>query len=70
MKSVVVILLLSITASSAFAGRVKGYIRKDGTYVPQHQRSAPDSSKLNNYSTEGNVNPYTGKAGKVSPYAK
>ena len=28
---------------------VKGYYRKDGTYVRSHIRSAPDSSKANNY---------------------
>ena len=28
---------------------VDGYIRSDGTYVSPHVRSAPDSSKWNNY---------------------
>jgi hypothetical protein len=42
---------------------VKGYTRKDGTYVAPHVRSAPNSTKSDNYSTAGNINPYTGKAG-------
>lgn len=42
---------------------VRGYIRKDGTYVAPHMRSSPDSYKFNNYSTKGNVNPYTGAVG-------
>ncbi|MEX2285818.1 MAG: hypothetical protein WD648_01935 [Planctomycetaceae bacterium] len=42
---------------------VRGYYRKDGTYVRPHYRTQQDSSRNNNYSTEGNVNPYTGKPG-------
>src|SRR5690606_8696106 len=47
---------------------VKGYFRKDGTYIAPHYRSAPDSSKWNNWSTKGNINPYTGKVGTKDPY--
>lgn len=43
--------------------KVKGYKRKNGTYVKSHYRSAPDSSINNNWTTEGNVNPYTGTDG-------
>ncbi|MGH7389701.1 MAG: hypothetical protein ACREM3_09630 [Candidatus Rokuibacteriota bacterium] len=52
----------------AFAGDtyVRGHIRKDGTYVQPHYRSAPDGNVWNNYSTSGNVNPYTGKPGHVN----
>lgn len=47
---------------------VRGYYRKDGTYVQPHYRSAPDGNFYNNWSTRGNVNPYTGEPGtKVSP---
>lgn len=48
--------------------RVKGYTRKDGTYVAPHYRSAPNDSRLDNYSTQGNYNPYTGKRGTQNPY--
>ena len=30
-------------------------------------RSTPDSNRLNNWSTQGNVNPYTGQPGTRSP---
>lgn len=46
---------------------VRSYTRKDGTYVPGHHRTNPDSSKANNWSTKGNVNPYTGKPGTKQP---
>ena len=36
-----------------------GYTRSDGTQVRDHYRSAPDHSYDNNWSTEGNTNPYT-----------
>ena len=47
---------------------VRGHTRKDGTYVKPHMRTAPNSSKQDNYSTKGNVNPYTGKEGTVDPF--
>jgi hypothetical protein len=47
--------------------RVRGYTRNDGTYA--HYRSSPDSNTWNNYSTKGNVNPYTGKEGTRDPYS-
>ena len=42
---------------------VRGYTRKDGTYVPAHRQSNPDKNFQNNWSTKGNRNPYTGKEG-------
>lgn len=47
---------------------VRGYHRKDGTYVQPHYRSDPDGNRFNNFSTQGNVNPYTGRVGTVDPY--
>ncbi len=46
---------------------VRGYYRKDGTYVRPHMRSSPNSTTLDNYSTRGNINPYTGQPGTRSP---
>lgn len=40
---------------------VRGYFRKDGTYVKPHYRSDPNGTVNDNWSTKGNVNPYTGK---------
>ena len=42
---------------------VKAYTKKNGTVVAAHQRTAPNSTKKDNWSTKGNVNPNTGKAG-------
>jgi hypothetical protein len=42
---------------------VHGYTKKDGTVVRPYTRSHEDSTQRNNFSTKGNVNPYTGKVG-------
>jgi hypothetical protein len=42
---------------------VSGYTRKNGTHVAAHYQTNPNSTKTDNYSTKGNVNPHTGKAG-------
>ncbi len=62
-----VILLCFLVASiGAKEVRVKGYTRKDGTYVAPHTRTAPNKTRSDNYSTQGNVNPYTGQRGAKS----
>jgi hypothetical protein len=47
---------------------VRGYLRRNGTYVSPHWRTNPDGLKISNYSTKGNYNPYTGRKGTRSPY--
>lgn len=42
---------------------VNGYTRKDGSYVQGYYRTQQNSTRNDNYSTVGNTNPYTGKAG-------
>src|SRR5689334_4858500 len=45
-----------------------GYSRTNGTYVQSYHATNPNSTKLDNYSTRGNINPWTGKPGTKSPY--
>ncbi|MDP3093609.1 MAG: hypothetical protein Q8N16_02485 [bacterium] len=60
---------LSFFASTAEAARVRGYYKPStGTYVQPYYRSSPNSTRWDNYSTQGNYNPYTGKRGSTSPY--
>ncbi len=47
--------------------KVKGYYKSDGTYVTSHYRTAPNSTNRDNFSTKGNLNPYTGEKGYVQP---
>jgi hypothetical protein len=58
----------SKSSSSGGSVHVQGHMTKNGTYVPSHERSKPDGDFSNNWSTKGNVNPYTGKPGtRVTP---
>ncbi len=51
------------TGSKSSSTRVRSHVTKDGKYVASHRRSTSDKRTSNNWSTKGNTNPYTGKAG-------
>lgn len=75
MKRLIIITVLILFALPAFAGeRVRGHWKdtnRDGvkdTYVEPYYRSERNNSTLDNYSTKGNVNPYTGKEGTKDTY--
>tara|TARA_R110000744_G_scaffold265102_1_gene379257 strand:+ start:155 stop:856 length:702 start_codon:yes stop_codon:yes gene_type:complete len=59
-------ILFAFALSSSAQVRVKGYYRKDGTYVAPHVRSAPDGTKSNNYGPSSSSPYYTGR-GSVTP---
>lgn len=72
MKRIAVVLALLGIAVTAQAQShyVRPYTRSDGTYVPGHFQTNPDGSRANNWSSQGNINPYTGQLGTVNPYAQ
>lgn len=67
------ILVLSVLALMFVAGQVsaveyvKGYTKSNGTYVNGYHRSSSNNTQRDNYSTKGNVNPYTGEKGHKTP---
>lgn len=63
MKSIITIALLALSAQATADEYVNGYYRQDGTYVAPHMRSSPNKQQWDNYSTKGNINPYTGQHG-------
>ncbi len=66
MKKIIFIIAFLFTTAFTFAQvSVKGYYRSNGTYVQPHQRTAPNITRNDNYSTLGNTNPYTGTSGTV-----
>lgn len=73
MKKILLVLAIIFSLALTTAGiseaavRVKGHTTRNGTYVAPHYRSSPDKSTLNNWSTKGNYNPYTGKKGSTAP---
>jgi hypothetical protein len=64
-KLVLIALICSLLASVSFAKsvRVRGSFKKSGAYVSPHYKSSPNRTKIDNWSTKGNLNQYTGKKG-------
>jgi hypothetical protein len=51
------------TGAKSQREHVGSYTKKSGARVAAHDRSTKDATKANNWSTKGNSNPETGKAG-------
>ena len=67
----IVALFIALGVSSGVdAGqtRVRPSVRRNGSYVQPHARTSPNRTKADNWSTKGNVNPYTGKKGTRNPW--
>lgn len=59
------------TGSNSDVEYVEGYTKDNGTYVEGYYRTKANDYNLDNFSAEGNYNPYTGEYGDVeydSPY--
>lgn len=64
MKLRTAIALAALLSAPASADEyVKPHFTKDGKYVEGYYRTSPNNTTLDNYSTKGNTNPYTGKPG-------
>jgi hypothetical protein len=55
------------TGSNPNAHVVRPYVTQQGTYVQPHVQTNPNRTQLDNYSTRGNINPYTGQVGTRIP---
>lgn len=58
----------SYRAPKSSTTHVDSYTTKRGSYVASHYRTAADHTKINNWSSKPNMNPYTGQAGTKDPY--
>lgn len=59
------------TGSNSDVEYVEGYTKDNGTYVEGYYRTEANDYNLDNFSAEGNYNPYTGDVGTIeydSPY--
>jgi hypothetical protein len=63
MKALIMMFLLVLSIPAFADVYVNSYQKDNGTTVPGHYRSNPDGDRNNNYSTEGNTNPYNGREG-------
>lgn len=68
MKNLSLIAILFAFGTANAQTYVKPHVRKDGTYVQGHYRSDSNDTKVDNYSSQGNYNPYTGAKGTEDPY--
>ncbi len=76
MKKIILAVAFLAASIPAFAGDyVNGYTRSNGTQVQGYYRSSPNNTVQDNYSYQGNTNPYTGSTGNnryehdtTSPY--
>jgi hypothetical protein len=71
MKTTLVAMALAALALPALAQSqhyVQPHVTRNGTFVQGHMQTNPDSNLYNNWSTQGNTNPYTGQSGNVNPY--
>lgn len=68
MKNLFFLIVFFLTTAFSFAQSqvwVNGYYRSNGTYVQGHYRTEKNHTVNDNWTTRGNVNPYTGKAGTL-----
>ena len=63
MKKFILILFILITNNLSSDVYINGYTKSNGTHVEGHYRSNPNNTKSDNWSTNGNINPYTKEEG-------
>ena len=75
MKKIIVFVLSLVLVFGVFnfvdarTTKVRGYVKPStGKYVAPHYKTTPNRTKIDNFSTKGNYNPYTGKKGTVNPW--
>jgi hypothetical protein len=59
--------LATVTGFAQTTQTVSGYTRSNGTYVQPYTKTTSDGTNTNNYSTQGNSNPYTSQSGTKAP---
>ena len=68
----VLLMLLSFSFSNVVEARtirVRGHYKPStGRYVMPYYRTSPNRTKWDNWSTKGNINPFTGKKGTINPW--
>lgn len=62
-RAFLAVLLITLSAAVFADETVRGYVRRDGTYVAPSHRTESNQFRFDNYSSQGNTNPYTGQAG-------
>jgi hypothetical protein len=63
MKKLAVLFVCAVATVAWSQTYVAPHVRRDGTTVEGHFRSAPNRTVDDNYGTRGNQNPFTGQSG-------
>ena len=63
MKSLLLVVIVSLSIPSFANVYVNGYTRSNGTYVAPYVRTSPNQNFNDNWPTKSNTNPYTGQVG-------
>ena len=63
MRKIALATLMFVCSTAMADNFVQGYMRSDGTYVAPHYRSEQNTYRMDNYSSQGNTNPYSGQRG-------
>ncbi|WP_234831260.1 hypothetical protein [Rhodopseudomonas palustris] len=53
--------------SNSRSHTISPYVNSHGTYVQGSHATNPNNTQMDNYTTRGNVNPYTGQMGTRTP---
>jgi hypothetical protein len=64
---IVITIILGLMCAAKVVG-VRGTIRKSGKYSAPHYKTSPNKVKIDNWSTKGNINPFTEKKGYKKTY--
>lgn len=60
-------IMVAFPAMAQNSHYVQPHYRSNGTYVEGYQATNPNRNQYDNYSSQGNVNPYTGQQGPRAP---
>lgn len=61
------ILALGLAPAAHAQVYYQGHTNRNGTYVQPHYQTPPNNTTADNYSIQGNTNPYTGRPGYINP---
>lgn len=70
MKKILLSFSFAFIAFSGFSQTTtttSGYFKSNGTYVEPHTKTSSNGTNADNFSTQGNRNPFTGSSGTKAP---
>jgi hypothetical protein len=67
--TIIITVFLFVNFADAKVIKVKTYYKpSSGKIINSYYKTSPNKTKVDNFSAKGNINPFTGKKGKVKIY--